>query len=123
MLEAYSLNYTADADTNVSFENVSLQKGCTTTLSGDATIQLNKCGVYMVSVDATAEASTTLQLYKDGVAQNQAQSTGTTPSFVTLVQVSHNNCECACSSPVLLTVRNTTATTLTDINVCVTKIV
>lgn len=123
MLEAYSLNLTTQANTAVDFENVSVKKGCTVTPSGEATFNLNKCGVYMVSVDATASASTTLQLYKDGVAQPQAQSTGTTPSFVTLVQVAHNNCnDCCCSSPVALQVRNTVAGTLTNVNICITKV-
>ena len=76
----------------------------------------------MIAVDASAEASTTIQLYKNGVAQPQAQSTGITPSFVTLVQVSENNCGCPCSSPVTLQVVNTTAATFTDANVTVTKV-
>ena len=76
----------------------------------------------MVSVDASAEASTTLQLYKDGVAQPQAQSTGLTPSFTTLVQVDKNNSCCACSSPTTIQIHNSTATTLTNANITVTKI-
>lgn len=122
MLEAYSLNVAVGADSAIPFNNVTLEKGCTAVLSSPGTIQLNKCGVYMVSVDGTAEAATTVELYKDGVAQPQAQSTGTTPSFVTLVQVDRNNCGCACSSPVNLQVMNTTATTFTNVNVVVTKV-
>ena len=80
-------------------------------------------GVYMVSVDATAAASTTLQITKDGTALPQAQSTGTTPSFVTLIQVDRNNSCCACSSPVVLRLVNSVATTLTDCNIVVTKVV
>ena len=122
MLEVYSTNVEVAADTAIPFQNVALKKGCTAELSGTSTIQLNKCGVYMVSCDASAEASTTIQLYKNGVAQPQAQSTGITPSFVTLVQVSENNCGCPCKAPVSLQVVNTTATTFTDCNVCVTKV-
>ena len=122
MLEAYSLNVAVGADSAIPFNNVTLEKGCTAVLSSPGTIQLNKCGVYMVSVDGTAAAATTVELYKDGVAQPQAQSTGTTPSFVTLVQVDRNNCGCACSSPVNLQVMNTTATTFTNVNVVVTKV-
>ena len=122
MLEAYSLNVAVGADSAIPFNNITLEKGCTAVLSSPGTIQLNKCGVYMVSVDGTAEAATTVELYKDGVAQPQAQSTGTTPSFVTLVQVDRNNCGCACSSPVNLQVMNTTATTFTNVNVVVTKV-
>ena len=123
MLEAYSLNLEVAANAPVSFQNVSLKKGCTAELSGINTIELNKCGVYMVSVDASAEATTTLQLYKNGVAQPQAQSTGGTPAFTTLVQVPENNSGCPCASAVSLQVINETATTLTDVNIVITKIV
>ena len=125
MLEAYSLNVTVPANSAIPFYNVSLQKGCTATLSGDASIQLNKCGVYMVSCDASAAAATTIQLFKDGVAQPQAQSTGTSPSFVTLVQVDRNNSCCACASPVVIQLKNagTAAATYTDVNITVTKVV
>ena len=122
MLEVYSTNVEVVADSAIPFHNVALKKGCTAELSGTGTIQLNKCGVYMVSCDASAEASTTIQLYKNGVAQPQAQSTGITPSFVTLVQVSENNCGCPCKAPVSLQIVNTTATTFTDCNVNVTKV-
>lgn len=123
MLEAYSVNTAVTADSAVPFNSVSLIKGCTATHPSPDTINLNKCGVYMVSVDATAEAETTIQLYKDGVAQPQAQSTGTSLGFVTLVQVDHNNSCCACDSPVSLQVMNTTATTLTNANIVVTKVI
>ena len=123
MLEAYSLNIAVGANSNIPFNSTSLQKGCTAVKSGPDTISLNKCGVYMVAVDVSAAASTTIQLYKDGVAQPQAQSTGTSPSFTTLVQVSENNTCCPCTSPTTLQVRNTTATTLTDANIVVTKVV
>lgn len=123
MLEAYSLNVDVGADSPVPFQNVSLKKGCTAELSGISTIQLNKCGVYMVAVNASSATSATIQLYKDGVAQPQAQSTGTTPSFTTLVQVTENNCGCPCSEAVSLQVMNTTAATFTDVNIVVTKVV
>ena len=122
MLEVYSTNIEVAADSAIPFQNVALKKGCTAELSGTSTIQLNKCGVYMVSCDASAEASTTIQLYKNGVAQPQAQSTGVSPSFVTLVQVSENNCGCPCKAPVSWQIVNTTATTFTDAKVCVTKV-
>ena len=122
MLEAYSINAAVTAGGAVPFNSVSIEKGCTAKLTSPSTIELNKCGVYMVAVDGTAAASTTLQLSKDGTALPQAQSTGTTPSFVTLVQVPTNNTCCACSSPVTLRVLNTVATTLTNVNVCVTKV-
>lgn len=122
MLEAYSTNILVTADTAVPFNNVSIEKGCTAKLASPTTIELNKCGVYMVSVDGSASTSTTVQLQKDNVLQPQAQSTGVTPSFITLVQVPTNNSCCACSSPVTLSVLNTTATTFTNINIVVTKV-
>ena len=123
MLEVYSTDIDVAANTAIPFQNVSLKKGCTAELSGASTIKLNKCGVYMVAVDASADPATTIQLYKDGVAQPQAQSTGGTPAFVTLVQVSENNSCCPCASPVSLQVINTTATTFANVNVSVTKVV
>ena len=123
MLEIYSENVTVVANEAVPFNNVSLEKGCTAQLSGASNIQLNKCGVYMVSVDASAEDPVTLQLYKNGVAQPQAQSTGDAPAFVTLVQVDKNNTCCACSSPVSLQIISADAGTLTNVNCVITKIV
>ena len=122
MLEAYSSNVAVVADAAIPFNNVTIEKGCTAKLSAPATIQLNKCGVYMVAFDGVASASATAQLYKDGVAQPQAQSTGTNLGFTTLVQVPKNNSECnACSSPVNLMVISDTAATF-HANICVTKI-
>ena len=122
MLEIYSNNITVTANQAVPFENISVKKGCTATLGGTSTINLNKCGVYCVNVNASTEASTTLQLYKNGVAQAQAQSTGTNPGFTTLVQVAENNGGCACESPVSLQVVSTDAVTLAGCNCVVTKI-
>ena len=122
MLEAYSLNVTVTANSAIPFNNVTIEKGCTARLTAPATIELNKKGVYIVYFDGVAGTSTTVQLYKDGVAQPQAQSTGTAVSFVTLVQVPNDNC-CACSSsPTVLRVVNTTAGTFTNANVAVTKL-
>lgn len=122
MLEVYGLNVTAEANTPLSFNNTSVKKGYTAELESPSTIQLNKCGVYMVEFDGSAAASNTVQMYKDGVAQPQAQSTGDSPSFTTLVQVDHSNSNCCCSSPVSLRFVSTGAGTFTNINVCVTKI-
>ena len=125
MLEAYSLNVEVASDASIPFNSTSLIKGCTATHPSSDTVDLNKCGVYMVEVDASAAASTTIQLFKDGVAQPQAQSTGLVPSFTTLVQVDHNNSCCACDSPVSLQVKNVgdAAATFTNCNIVVTKIV
>lgn len=125
MIEAYSVNVTVPADSAIPFNSVTLQKGCTVTHPSADTFNLNKCGVYMVSVDASAAASTTIQLYKDGVAQPQAQSTGTTTSFVTLVQCDKNNSCCPCASPTSIQIVNTgdAAATLTNANIAITKVV
>ena len=124
MLEAYGLNVTTPAGSAVTFNNVTLEKGCTAKLNGVGTIELNKCGVYMVEFDGSLGTATTVQLYKNGVAQPQAQSTGSSPSFTTLVQVTENNSNCCCSSPTNLQVRNvgTASATFTNANVCITKV-
>lgn len=122
MLEVYGTNVTAIADTPLAFGNVAVKKGCTAGLESSNTIQLNKCGVYMVEFDGSAAASNTVQMFKDNVLQPQAQSTGTSMSFTTLVQVDRNNNNCCCSSPVELRFVPTEAGTFTNINVCVTKI-
>ena len=126
MLEAYSTDIEVASGAAIPFNSTSLLKGCTATHPSPDTINLNKCGVYMVSVDASVEAATVIQLFKDGVEQPQAQSTaGTAPSFQTLVQVDHNNSCCACDSPVSLQVKNVSdaAATFTNCNICVTKVV
>lgn len=122
MLEVYGTNITLVADTPISFANTSVKKGCTAELQSPSTIQLNKCGVYMVEFDASLAAAGTIQMFKDGVAQPQAQSTGVNPSFTTLVQVDRNNTNCCCSSPVNLTFVPDAAGTATNANVVVTKI-
>ena len=122
MLEAYSVNVAVGANANIPFNSTTIQKGCTAVKTGVDTINLNKCGVYMVAVDASTATSTTIQLVKDGVLQPQAQSTGLSPSFITLVQVSENNSCCPCSSPTVIQVRNTVAGTFTDANIVVTKV-
>ena len=124
MFEAYSLNVEVPATSAVPFKNVTLDKCNDINLSGDSTIHLNRCGVYEVCVDSSATAASTLQLYKNGVAQPQAQSTGGTPSFVTFVQVPTNNSNCPCSSPVTIQVMNPTdaAETITNVNITVRRL-
>ena len=123
MLQVYSINQAVSANGVVPFNNVVIDKGCAESLSGVGTIELNKSGVYKVTVDGVASTSTTLQLFKNGVALPQAQSTGTSLAFTTFVQVVNNNCNCnICSSPVTLQVKNTTETTLTNVNITVDKL-
>ena len=122
MLEAYSLSVAVGASAAIPFNNVTIEKGCTAKLTAPATIELNKSGVYMVAFDAVSPTSTTVQLIKDGVAQPQAQTNGSSLSFTTLVQVPTNNTNCCCTSPVTLRLLNTVSTTFTNANVCVTKV-
>lgn len=122
MIQAYSLNVDVSADTPIPFNNVKTRKGCTADLSGASTIELNKAGVYMLSFDGVAGTSTTVQLYRDGVAQPEAQTTGTTLGFTTLVSVDRNNTACCCTSPVTLKLQNTTEATFPVANVVVTKV-
>ena len=122
MIEVYSINIEVGADSFVPLNNVSFKKGCTAELSGTSSILLNKCGIYEVSCNCSAETATTIQLYKNGVAQPQAQGTGATPAFITLVSVDENNTCCPCTAPTTLQIMNTTATTFTDFNVVVTKL-
>ena len=134
MLEAYSVNLNVGENVAIPLNNVHISKGCTAVLSAPATIQLNKSGVYCVSLDASGEAQAAgdivSQMTKNGVLQPQAQSTATgvtgeidTLGFKTLVQVSTNNsCRC-CDSPTVLQFMNTgVETTYTNVNVVVTKV-
>lgn len=125
MIEAYSENITVPAGTAIPFNSVKPQKGSTVTHPSPDTFNLNKCGVYMVSVDASVEAATTIELYKDGVAQAQAQSTGgSSLSFLTLVQSDKNNTCCPCSSPTSVQIVNTgtAAADFTNCNIVFTKV-
>ena len=123
MLQAYSINVDVGADSIVPFNNVIVEKGCAEELTGVGTIELEKAGMYLVLVNGTASASTTVQLVRNGVSLPQAQSTGTALAFSTFVQVQGNNCNCNCrTSPVTLQVQNTTAVTLSDINIVVRKV-
>ena len=123
MLEVYSNNISVGANANIPFNSTALVKGCTATKTGVDTVSLNKCGVYMVSCDCSTGTSTTIQLYKNGVAVPNAQSTGVSPSFTTLVQVSEDNTCCPCTAPTTLQVKNTTSGTFTEANLVVTKLV
>ena len=124
MLEAYSLNVEVGEDTAIPFNSVSVNKGCDEVLSSAATIELNKKGAYMVTFDASLATAGTVQLFKDGIPQPQAQATGTNPSFSSIVQVGKNNCDCCCSIPVTIQIKNegTAAATFTNCNITVNKI-
>ena len=133
MLQVYSTNIAVDETSFVPLQNVKTQKGCSATMSGTSTINLNKCGVYRITVDASATPVTpglmSIDLYRDGVAMPEAQSsvTGTADttspmSFETFVQVSSNNtCRC-CDRPVTIQVFNSGVdATFMNLNVTVDK--
>ena len=134
MLEVYSLNVDVESESMIPLNNVTIKKGCTAVNNSPATIQLNKRGVYMVSCDCSVTPTDAdlikIQLFKNGVAQPQAQSSLTgvvgstsTLHFNTLVQVSEDNSNCCCSSPTLLQIENAgIGVTFDNVNVCVTKI-
>lgn len=114
MLEAFAVNQTIAADSAVPFDSVSLLKGETVVLSGISTIQLNRCGVYMVNAVVTGTPATAgaVELYmtRNGVEQPQARTylpaelTNVSVSLPisTLVQVTDNNGNCCCKAPTML---------------------
>ena len=134
MLQAYSTNITVAANSTCPFNNVTIDKGCADNFAGAGTIQLNKCGVYLVECDGYCEPSAAgdvvIQLYKNGLAQPQAISsfTGTTGNvetfgFKTLVQCDSNNTCCCCTSPTVLQIMTgDIGIQNAHINICVTKI-
>ena len=134
MIEVYSNNVTVDENAVIPFNNISIKKGCTAVLSAPSTIQINRCGIYSVTCNAACVASTdgvvSLQLYKNGIAQPQAESSTTCASgsnaslgFSTLVQVQEDNGNNCCQSPTLLHIVNTgVAAEYPDINCCITKL-
>ena len=137
MIQGYSSDITVAADAIYPLNNITLKKGCSVTLSGTSTIQLNQKGVYLIQYDgyaapaaATGEVST--QLYVNEVAQPEAISSfeatadqaTQTLHFQTCVQVAHNNCNCnLTTSPTILQFKNTgIGVESAHINVIVTKL-
>lgn len=124
MLKAYCLNQTVASMSPVQFTNISIQKGSTAVLLTPGSIALNKRGVYMIAVNASSAAASTIQLMVNGVAQLGAQATGTSPAFVDLVQVDHDNTNCCCSSPTIVQVENvgSAAADFTNVGIAITKV-
>ena len=122
MIQAYSQNITVNASQPIPFYSVAVDKGCSVSQNGSTTFNLNKCGVYQVCVGVSAAAAETIQLYKDGVALPGAVSTGTSPSFVSFVQVDHDNTCCPCTSPTSLQVMAEAEGTLTEASIAIHKI-
>ena len=134
MLQCYSLKQAFTDGAAIPFESVAIQKGQTAVLSAPATIALNKKGIYEVLVDgvvavATTAESATIQLTKNGIPLDQAQSTVETAvsapspfSFSTLVQVTEDNTCCCITSPTTLQVVYSGDDSTGSVNVVVTKI-
>ena len=136
MVQYYSDGLAVAAGGFFPLNNAAYAKGCTASHGAPATIELNKKGVYNVSVDsfATLEAAGdySIQLYRNGVPMAQAINTTTVAAgdigsthFSTFVVVPNDNCACNCvSAPVTLQIANASVVDVTDahVNVTVTKI-
>ena len=134
MLKLYSLNVEVGQNGSIPFNNISLAKGQSAVLSAPATIQFNRSGIYMVSVDASitpaAVGDVSIQLAKNGLLDQGSFSTATgaagqttTLGFTTLVQVRENNTCCCNTSPTTIQIINTgQAGTFPIVNMTVTKI-
>lgn len=124
MLEAYSLNQTVAANSPIPLNSVVIEKGCDARLVSPSTVNLNRRGVYEISVDASSAASASIGLYRNGVLLADTVRAGTSPSFSRLIQASENNTGCCCSSPVTVQVVNPAdaEATYTAVNVVVKKV-
>lgn len=137
MIQLYSNGIAVASTVAIPLENVVIKKGCSTVNSGTRTIQLNKEGVYLVSVNATGVSTTattgdiTIQLMKNGVlipsaiaSETVANTTATHAlGFSALVTVPQNNsCKCSVMPTVISVMNEGVATTFNNINVVVTKI-
>lgn len=134
MLKLYSLNVEVGQNGSIPFNNISLAKGQSAVLSAPATIQFNRSGIYMVSVDASitpaAAGDVSIQLAKNGLLDQGSFSTATgaadqttTLGFTTLVQVRENNTCCCNTSPTTIQIINTgQAGTFPIVSMTVTKI-
>lgn len=133
MLEVYSKNITVAGGTQIPLNDVAIIKGKTTEIQGAATIAINKCGVYKISVNAnvtpSAAGTASIQMEKNGALVDNAISQCTAEAdteyalaFTTIVQVPNNNTNCPCTAPTTIAFVNGLAGSV-DINVVVDKIV
>ena len=137
MIQAYSNNITVGVAQAIPFTSLAVIKGCSVEQQNLTNFLFNKKGIYLVSVDATANTSGTsgnivLQLVKNGVAQPQAFTSAASTavadveslSFETLVQVEDDNLRCCCSKePTSIQVQNAgVAAQFGHINIVITKI-
>lgn len=132
MIEVYSKNVATSTGESISLNNVALLKGASAQIVGSNTIQLNKCGIYQITVSDNvvgSEAGTiSVQMQKNGVLQPQAvmstAATGATNmSFITLVQVpQNNNINCPCSIPTTINFINTGVAATHSIDVTIVRV-
>ena len=136
MIEVYSKNVEVAANGTIPLTAVALLKGTSTQLLGTSTIQLNKCGIYQVtvtgSVIGSAAGDVIVQLEQNGIPQLEAISTVTAADatslhpigFSTLIQVpNNNNVNCPCSATTTISLRNAgIEATYSSIDVVVTRI-
>lgn len=135
MLEAYSINQTILADGILPFNSTSVAKGCTATLNGVSTIELNKAGVYEITLNVSGLPSetgdVTISLMKDSVLQSGNKITiptvvatqGISGTMTALIKVMNNNsCKCNSSPTSLQFVNNGVGLTNANLNVVVTKL-
>ena len=134
MIDLYSLNIQVAQNGSIPLNNINIIKGISASHSAPATIELNKSGIYMVSVDASitpaAAGDVSIQLAKNGILDQGAYSIATgaaddtvTLGFSSLVQVKENNTCCCNTSPTTLQLINTgQAGTFPIVKMVVTKI-
>lgn len=134
MLEAYSTNQTILTGGILPFNSTSVAKGCTATLNGVSTIELNKSGVYEVilNIDALPSAAGNLiiNMLKNNVIQQQAlinvpsvATNGISATVATLVSVrDDNSCKCNCSPTSLQFVNTGVGLEQAKVNVVITKL-
>lgn len=134
MIQLYSTNVNVDTNSSIPLNNIKLIKGTTAVHSAPASIELNRSGIYMVTVNASitpaAAGTVSIQLVKDNVVEPAAVSSATgaadsisSLSFSTLVQVRDNNTCCCNTSPTVLQLLNTgQAGVFSIVNMVITKI-
>ena len=133
MIQAYSQNVNANANSDIPFQVVKIDKGCFESLNGTGSFDLNHCGVYRVTVNGTVTPSEAgeigVELFKDGVGQVETLTQITAAaatlypfSFTTFIPANRNNGNCACSTPTVLNVRNTGVAATYNINLTIDKV-
>ena len=134
MLEAYSTNQTISTNGTLPFNATKVSKGKTATLNGVSTIELNKAGVYEISLNISGLPSeagdVTINMLVNSVTQANniniptvVTTAGVSGTLTTLVRVLFDNgCQCN-SSPTSVSFINTgVGLTNFNCNVVVTKL-